>query len=125
MAYIEFWGVMQATFIQQDAIKELYKTITDMELKTGSFLAWNKIRHLRNTCAGHPVNKSKPKNKPMSRDFMSRSFGDYKNITYELWQQEAGRSHPTFPLGHGLDEYACEASNTLKAILKIMQTKWP
>jgi len=27
-AYIEFWGVMQAIFIQQDAISELYEAVT-------------------------------------------------------------------------------------------------
>jgi hypothetical protein len=34
LAYIEFWGVMQAIVIQQDAICELYKAVVGSELQT-------------------------------------------------------------------------------------------
>ena len=34
MAYIEFWGVLQANFIQQDAIKELYESVVGSKLKS-------------------------------------------------------------------------------------------
>lgn len=33
IAYIEFWGVMQAIFIQQDAISELYEAVIGSKLQ--------------------------------------------------------------------------------------------
>jgi hypothetical protein len=124
-AYLEFWGVMQAIFIHQDSIGELYKAVLGVPLNIGGLQAWKSVRDLRNTCAGHPANKSRPKCIPLSRTFMGRDFGDYHEITYELWQQGIGISHPQVPLGKIIDEYACEASNVLIAILVGMRNRWP
>lgn len=124
-AYIEFWGVMQAAFIQQDTIDELYNTITNRKLNTKSLTAWHNLRNLRNICAGHPANKSLPKGSPTIRTFMGRDFGNYQSISYEQWDQVDGRSHPRANLGQLIDEYACDATNILNGILSIMQSKWP
>jgi hypothetical protein len=59
LAYIEFWGVMQAIFMQQDAIKELYKAVIRAELEPAKESDWSKIRDVRNLCAGHPAKRDK------------------------------------------------------------------
>ena len=54
LAYIEFWGVMQAIFIQQDAIKEIYEAVIGSKLQISKQSGWWKVREIRNLCAGHP-----------------------------------------------------------------------
>lgn len=122
MAYIEFWGVMQAIFIQQDAIKELYKAVIGSEPEISEDSAWLKIREVRNLCAGHPANKGGTR-----RTFMGRSFGNYSRIQYELWDAHADRqlSHPTLDLCAIIRSYDGEAALTLMEVLAAMAAKWP
>jgi hypothetical protein len=126
-AYLEFWGVMQAVIIQQDAISEIFSVMvgSSLDARAANLTAWLEIRQLRNTCAGHPVKKSRPKNTPIARSFMARGFGGYDALTYELWEQGAGTSHPKVRLGVLLDEYAEEAERQLSTILASMRTRWP
>jgi hypothetical protein len=48
-AYLEFWGVMQATLIQQDAICEIYKAIIGKKLESDRLMAWQNLRDKRNS----------------------------------------------------------------------------
>ncbi|MFS8051547.1 hypothetical protein QD357_01840 [Rhizobium sp. BR 317] len=57
LAYIEFWGVMQAIDIQQDAIFQLHKAILGSTPTIPHGSAWHKIRDTRHLCAGHPANR--------------------------------------------------------------------
>jgi hypothetical protein len=122
-AYIEFWGVMQALIIQQDAISELYEAVTGTPLDTRALSSWQKLRELRNTCAGHPAKKDRPKNSPLTRTFMGRNFGSYSAITYEQWQSDGGSRHPTVQLDALIDEYAKEAESRLIEVLVSMKQK--
>ncbi|MGT2442195.1 hypothetical protein ACU4I5_05720 [Ensifer adhaerens] len=84
LAYIEFWGVMQATAIQQDAIFELHKAVVGSAPAILKGSAWDKIRDTRHLCSGHPANRSA--GVPASqRTFMGRRFGNYDRVTYELY----------------------------------------
>jgi hypothetical protein len=133
-AYIEFWGVMQAAIIQQDAIRELYGAVTGLELDTNDLKAWQELRFLRNTCAGHPAKRNKPKSEPLSRTFMGRNFGDYLSFTYEKWEKPISMnisesilnniSNPKVELGKLMDAYEKEAGKILNEILKFMKDKW-
>jgi hypothetical protein len=123
-AYIEFWGVMQALFIQQDSISELHEAVTGGPLKTSNLSSWQSLRTLRNTCAGHPAKKDRPKSSPLSRTFMGRRFGDYSAVTYEQWQSGGSISHPTVDLGALIDSYATEAESQLAAVLQSMKLQW-
>lgn len=124
-AYIEFWGVMQALFIQQDSISELYEAVTGGPLKTHNLTSWQSLRTVRNTCAGHPAKKNLPKTSPLSRTFMGRGFGGYSAVTYEQWQSGSSISHPTVDLGALIDSYATEAESQLTAVLQSMKQQWP
>lgn len=92
-AYIEFWGVMQAIFIQQDAIHELHSAVVGDKLSTVCLPSWNAIREKRNLCSGHPSKLSHGRPAPQ-RAFMGRGFGSYNSIKYEVWDAHTrGRTH--------------------------------
>ena len=57
-AYLEFWGVMQALTIQQDAIRELHNAVVGSFPVTSTLSGWQAIRDTRNLCAGHPAKRS-------------------------------------------------------------------
>jgi hypothetical protein len=126
-AYLEFWGVMQAAIIQQDAIAEIYNVVLGRPLNAAdrNLKAWLEVRNLRNLCAGHPAKKTLPRSEPLSRTFMGRAFGGYESLTYEQWQHGAGTSHPRVPLGLLLNAYAREAEAELAAVLLTMKKRWP
>ena len=134
-AYIEFWGIMQAIFIQHDAICELYEAVTDSKLKIDDLSSWQELRFLRNTCAGHPAKRDRPNSKPLTRTFMGRSFGGYSLLTYEKWEKPKSKSpsssplenisHPQVDLGNLMDAYEKEATEIIHKILEFMEKEWP
>jgi hypothetical protein len=126
LAYIEFWGVMQAIFIQQDAIKELYEAVIGSKLQIAKTSDWMKIRYVRNLCAGHP-SKSTGGVSAIQRTFMGRRFGHYNHIQYELWDAGAPNqpSHPAFNLSAMIKAYDAEGAQALNTVLCALATKWP
>ena len=124
-AYIQFWGVTQAVFIQQDSICELHEAVTGSKLDTRNLISWQSLRQLRNTCAGHPAKKDRPKTSPITRTFMGRDFGGYSSLTYEQWQRQGGISHPSVNLGELMDKYAEEVKDKLLMILQSLKQQWP
>jgi hypothetical protein len=127
VAYLEFWGVMQAVIIQQDSIKEIHKVMIGaaLDARAKNLQHWLDVRELRNVCAGHPAKKDLPKNTALTRTFMGRGFGTYDEITYEQWQQGVGMTHPRVRLDALLDGYAVEAEAELTGILTAMKGRWP
>lgn len=127
VAYLEFWGIMQAVIIQQDALAEIYSVIVKQPFsaRQKGLVAWLEIRELRNVCAGHPAKKDKPNKTPIIRSFMGRNFGGYQGLTYERWEQNVGTTHPTVSLGTLLDAYAKEVEEQLSALLSALMARWP
>lgn len=125
IAYIEFWGVMQAAFIQQDAISELYQSVTNCPLESTLLKKWQELRTLRNLCAGHPVRKDRPKKHPLSRTFLGRGFGGYNEFKYEKWEGPDKISHPQVNLEELLSAYEQEATEVLNIIHGHLKRKWP
>jgi hypothetical protein len=125
-AYIEFWGVMQAIFIQQDAIKELYEAVIGSPLKILPASDWSKLRDVRNLCAGHPAKRTQGV-AATQRTFMGRNFGNYDQIQYELWDAHMPQrpSHPTFNLRKMIEAYDVEGAEILNMVLSTLATKWP
>lgn len=123
-AYIEFWGVMQALVIQQDSIAELYEAVVGTSLDTLTLKSWQSLRQLRNTCAGHPSRKDRPKTSRLTRSFMGRGFGGYSQFTYEQWEAPDNVTQPRVMLGALIDEYAKEAEGQLVKVLQSMKQQW-
>ncbi len=126
LAYIEFWGVMQAIVIQQDAIKEIYEAMIGSKLQIAEQSDWSKIRDVRNLCAGHPAKRAQGV-PATQRTFMGRRFGNYNQIQYELWDARTPRkpSHPTFNLSAMIKAYDAEGAHALNEVLSALATKWP
>lgn len=126
LAYIEFWGVMQAVFIQQDAIKEIYEAVIGSRLQVAKQSGWWKVREIRNLCAGHPAKRTigVP---ATQRTFMGRCFGDYHQIRYELFDARVPLqpSHRTFNLSAMIRAYDAEGAQALSDVLCALATKWP
>ncbi|NPT41248.1 hypothetical protein GNZ12_07940 [Paraburkholderia sp. 1N] len=123
-AYLEFWGVLQAVIIQQDAIAELSRVVLKQAFTAKHLTAWQVLRDLRNECAGHPAKKDRPR-PTVVRSFMGRGFGDYRSIKYERWEKGSGRTYPTVALGQLIDDYSIEAGSQLASVLNAMRTRWP
>lgn len=126
IAYLEFWGIMQALIIQQDAISELSKSLigSDPQIPLGS--AWSEIRNLRNICAGHPAKKTGKKTDPHYRTFMGRNFGNYDSLTYELFDSTKQTStHPKVNLRKMIGEYDVQASGYLNAAFNELKKSCP
>ena len=123
LGYIEFWGVMQAVTIQQDAIREVHKAITGEYPDTKSLPKWNEVRDFRHILVGHPAKRDR--GSPLSRTFMGRDFGNYDAINFEKYEQGVGTSNHEINLGDLLDEYDQEAGAKLLDVLQFMQGRWP
>ncbi|MFM0288378.1 hypothetical protein [Paraburkholderia megapolitana] len=123
-AYLEFWGVLQAVFIQQDAIIELRQVVFEHHPSTAHLTAWTELREFRNVCAGHPVRKDRPKPN-IVRSFMGRGFGGYQSVKYERWERDGTRSYPRVPFGQMIDDYSVEAAEELAKVLTEMKRRWP
>jgi hypothetical protein len=124
-AYLEFWGVMQAIDIQQDAIFQVHKAVIGSTPKIRSGSAWKQLRDIRHLCAGHPANRTHGVPAPQ-RTFMGRSFGNYDRIQYELWDACTGQTtHSSFNLRQMINRYDVEASVALDGVLLAMKAKWP
>lgn len=66
VAWLKLFGVMQAAYVQQDAILELTDTL-GISYEPPS--AWGRIRETRNDAFGHPVNRHKG---PLRSSYMTR-----------------------------------------------------
>jgi hypothetical protein len=125
LAYIEFWGVMQAIDIQQDAIFQLCKAITGSAPTIAKGSAWDNLRDTRHLCAGHPAKRSNGVPKTQ-RTFMGRRFGNYDRISYELYDEQTRTStHPSFDLRQMISDYDVQASGVLTSVLSTMCVRWP
>lgn len=128
MAYIEFWGVVQAIVIQQDALVELGASVGAPKIYGG--VAWSELRDLRNLLVGHPAHKTSNRQaserKGPQRAFMGRQEKSYTELTYELWDGGVEKvSHPNVKLGQMIDAYEAEAADHLAAILAHIRRTWP
>jgi hypothetical protein len=124
-AYLEFWGVMQALVMQQDAIRELHKAVIGTSAQVDQLISWWAIRHKRDACVGHPAKRSQGV-PAVQRTFMGRMFGDYQHIRYELWDAKTGQTtHPVFDLQKLINSYDEEASQILRCVLDHMVIRWP
>ncbi len=115
--YIEYYGLLQAIYLQQDAISALYKLFIGNKPDISSKPCWNQLRNLRHCTAGHPVGR---------RKFLSRNAISYNEVEYTWWPE--GKRYPKnkiVNLSELLDKYSLEATSILQSILKFINQKCP
>jgi hypothetical protein len=120
-AYIEFWGVMQAIVIQQEAIWQLHEAVVGAPPAIPSESAWKMLRKMRDLCAGHPAHRGHGVPAPQ-RTYMGRHFGDYDCIRFRLYDEHTDeRTVPNFNLRKMILDYDMEASGILTNVLTKMR----
>ena len=135
LAYIEFWGIMQAVIIHQDSLKELYQVICREELETGKFPFWGEIRAMRNMLSGHPAKQGSKNKGGVRRSFMGRRRIKYTGVHFEQYTESGFKvgkiktdsgitKTAVFNLGNFITRYAGEAEGVLKTILSRMEKRW-
>lgn len=88
--YLEVWGYLQATFIAQDSITELFNAVTGEKPDTGGCPFWEQIGNCRNEIAGHPLDRQ-----GRYRSFFGRFEQSLENFTYERLDSDTGKiEHP-------------------------------
>jgi hypothetical protein len=135
-AYIEFWGVMQATQIQQDAIVELHRAVLGPRTTLSLGPGWKTLRDFRNLVAGHPANRSYDV-PATQRAFMGRNPYRYEHLTYEKFDAAAARkplptagpfhgiTNPVVDLRQMISDYESEAVSILGTVLASLRARWP
>jgi hypothetical protein len=84
--YLRLYGFFQAVFLQQDAIRHLYKEFVGRELKYSWPSGWDEIRALRNLTAGHPINCDGHRNA-----FVLRVSISDMGFAYEVGSKKTGK----------------------------------
>jgi hypothetical protein len=112
-SYLEFWGVLQAVFILQDAIRELQYSLTgEKDLPSEALhgaTAWLRLRNLRNDAVGHPTRRG---GVPVKRCVTGRQPKSYDSITLTFYQI-GDVWNENLRLGRLLDEFDLEASRII------------
>ena len=123
--YIELYGVLQAVFIQQDALAEMHFAIKGKTVPFERIGAVNsmKLRDLRNKLVGHPTRKDRGTQGKLFRSVIPRQTMSYAAIQYGL-DEDRKHSHPTIKLGELLDAYDKEAAATLRSLLDLLKSRF-
>ena len=124
-SYLEIWGFLQAVFIAQDALSELYRIITGNDLRryqTDCLTVWHDIRRLRNEVVGHPVNRKKGSHEV--RSFFGRGPHDLSQFRYERWDSRQKRiDHPVVNLkAHWTQFFEQDAACILRQLIRYVDT---
>lgn len=116
LRYVEYYGLLQAIYMQQDAIQALHRLfMAPPDLDYKPLQNWNALRDLRNDTAGHPVGRLKR---------LNRSQIAYDRVNYmrcptnDISSWESYNVH----LSKLLDGYDVEAANILEAIWPCLET---
>lgn len=81
--YLHLYGLLQAIFLQQDSIRNLYSIFLGIEMIPKKDSSWTKIRNLRNLTIGHPIEWSKAKK--TKRCYISRITIQNKGFHLIIW----------------------------------------
>jgi hypothetical protein len=123
LAHLEFWGVLQAAFIQQDAISELHYSLTgNREFGNNEkSAAWSEIRDLRNLAVGHPTRRGQGI-KPKTRCVSGQAKKSYDRIPLQV-SEGANVQTQTVDLGSLLDKYDEDAAQIMECLYSKLETQ--
>jgi len=112
--YLKLYGLLQAVFLQQDAIRQLYETFLKTELRPHAGSFWMRIRELRNLTVGHPIEKGKTDTK---RCFISRVTIHSGGFQLIVWDKaELRNDFENVDLRSIYESYKSEAIGHLQCI---------
>lgn len=122
-AYLEFWGVLQACIVQQDAINEMNYALTGnpkLFIKDNSMPDnWAKLRRLRNLAVGHP-NRQQTRGEPLRRSVTGRELKSYSSIKLAVYTNEKSE-FDDINLEALIRNYDREAAAILSPCVKLLE----
>ena len=93
--YLALYGLLQALFVQQDAMNTLYKTCLKKEIDfKNDYIELYKIREIRNITIGHPTNKG---NKYYLISQMTMKKNGYFLIEHDVNDKKEGHQIELIP----------------------------
>lgn len=117
--YVAYYGVLQAVYMQQDAIQALFKLfMAPQELDFKGLPNWRELRGLRNDTIGHPVGRRKR---------LSRNDIGYDGVSY-MWcpgTEVSSWKSKNVNLAKLLDAYDSEAAGVLESIARQLEIDCP
>ena len=115
--YIEYYGVLQAVYMQQDAIEALFNLLMIPEkIDFAALPNWQKLRDLRNNTVGHPVGRRKR----LNRNGIAYGCVNYQwcpNVKVSSWKST------DVNLSALLDAYDSEAAGLLDSVFRRLETE--
>jgi len=114
--YLRLYGFLQATILQQDAIRKLHELFVGSFPKPADTSAWMRLRELRNLTVGHPIAKGKRGETP-KRAFIARVSLKTDGFNYQVSCQSAEDLFVRADLLATYVEYKQEATEFLKKVL--------
>jgi hypothetical protein len=121
--YLKLYGLLQAVFLQQDSIRQLYRTFVGTHLESDSHSAWMRIRDLRNLTVGHPIEKRDKTG--TKRCFISRVTIETDEFRLRVWNKDEGRyEFEDVDLKHLYESYKSEAIEHLEEVHRAQLNRW-
>jgi len=121
--YLKLYGLLQAVFLQQDSIRQLYRTFVGTDLQSDSDSAWMRIRELRNLTVGHPIGKRDKAG--TKRCFISRVTIRSDAFTLIVWNKDEDEAEfEDVDLKSLHDSYKSEALRYLENVHQAQVRKW-
>ncbi|KKP37306.1 hypothetical protein A2483_00030 [Candidatus Peregrinibacteria bacterium RIFOXYC2_FULL_33_13] len=120
-----FYGILQAIFLQQDAVKNLHKIFLNEKLEIHKMPNLNKIRNFRNKFTGHPLECKQ--DKTIYRSIIApMTLSNHKNIILGSWDDTNKKAgYETIDFKEIYKEYKQETKSILKKIIETMKKNWP
>ncbi len=122
--YLRLYGILQAVFIQQDAVRALWEIVMDEgfpEMPVDS--PWRTIREIRNHAAGHPIEVRR--HGITSRTFVTRMALEFGMLSLITDKNTGSNIHWGGELKDTLESYLTEGSQLLRKVLDKVPLKWP
>lgn len=117
--YLRLYGVLQAVFLQQDAISMLCKLFLGSWIEPVLPSAWQKVRTLRNLTVGHPIKRGGKDH--IERSFLTQISLQDDGFDYQVWHKNTSTfSFERAELITLLMEYAEEAVQSLEGLLPVL-----
>lgn len=121
--YLKLYGLLQAIFLQQDSIRQIYRIFLGNNLQPDSDSAWIIIRDLRNLTIGHPIEKKCKTG--TKRCFISRVTIRGDGFQLMVWNKDKEQKEfEKVDLKALYEKYKTEAVKHLKNICQAQIIKW-
>jgi len=121
--YLKLYGLLQAIFLQQNSIRQIYQIFLGRKLSLKPDSAWTKIRDHRNLIVGHPIEKNYKTG--TKRCFISRVTIENNGFQLMIWNKEKEQKEfENVNLKTLYKEYKTDAIEYLNNIYKAQIIKW-